>query len=203
MRRGDKQIDINPWNSRVGRLDYPDYLAIDLDPSDANTFDEVIDVALVVHEILEALGLPHPVKTSGGTGLHIFVPLGAEYTYKQVQQFGFLVAHLVHARRPAITSLERSPEKRRKEIYLDILQNRRGQTMTAPYSLRPRRGAPVSTPLRWEEVQQGFSPLDFTIHNIRERINEVGDLWRGVLGPGIDMEEPLAEMQKVWQRVAE
>jgi bifunctional non-homologous end joining protein LigD len=196
-------IDINPWNSRVGRLDYPDYLAIDLDPSDANTFDEVIDVALVVHEILGALDLPHPVKTSGGTGLHIFVPLGAEYTYKQVQQFGFLVAHLVHARRPEITSLERSPKKRRQKIYLDILQNRRGQTMTAPYSLRPRRGAPVSTPLRWEEVQQGLSPLDFTIQNIQERIDEVGDLWRGVLGPGIDMEGALARMQKMWQKATE
>ncbi len=102
--------------------------------------------------------MPNYVKTSGATGLHIYVPLGAKYPYDQVREFGRLVAYLVNDRLPQTTSVERSPEKRKGKIYLDFLQNRRGQTMATVYSLRPRPGAPVATPLLWEEVGPGMTP---------------------------------------------
>ena len=150
-------IEVNPWNSRRQNLDNPDYLVIDLDPLDI-AFGEVIRAAQEVHRLFEAAEMPNYVKTSGATGLHIYVPLAAKYTYDQVREFGRLVAYLVNDRLPETTSVERSPEKRKGKIYLDFLQNRRGQTMATVYSLRPRPGAPVATPLLWEEVVPGMTP---------------------------------------------
>lgn len=190
-------IEIHPWNSRTQSLENPDFLVVDLDP-DQQSFDEVMQVALTTHEILEAIGAASHVKTSGATGLHIYLPMGARYDYEQGRTFGRLVAHIVQARHPAITSLERVPSSRKGKMYVDVYQNRRGQTLAAPYSIRPRDGAPVSTPLRWEELQPGLSPAQFTIKTLRARLDEVGDLWGGVLGPGIDMERSLAALQPLW-----
>jgi bifunctional non-homologous end joining protein LigD len=97
---------------------------------------------------------------------------------------------------PSTTSLERSPKKRKKKIYLDFLQNRKGQTLAAPYSLRPRTGAPVSTPLKWSEVKRGLDPKDFTMQNIFKRLEKVGDLWEGVLKEGADLEKALKIIEK-------
>lgn len=191
-------IEINPWNSRFPRLDSPDFLVIDLDP-EGRTFDEVIEVALGVKKVFDQIDVPCFPKTSGKTGMHIDVPLGGLYTYEQTRQFASLIAHLVNGMFPDITSIERSPKVRQKKIYIDFLQNRRGQTMAAPYSLRPVDGAPVSTPLKWEEVKRGISPLDFNIRNIEKRIDKVGDLWKGVLGPGIDMAKSLSLLKKAWK----
>lgn len=194
-------IEIHPWNSRTDRLEYPDFLVVDLDP-DKQSFEEVMDVARTTHEILQTIGAESRVKTSGATGMHIYVPLGARYDYEQARTFGRLVGHVVQARHPRITSLERVPAARKGKMYVDVYQNRRGQTLAAPYSIRPRDGAPVSTPLRWEELQPGLSPADFTIKTLRRRLDAVGDLWTGVLGPGIDMERCLLALQELWSETA-
>jgi bifunctional non-homologous end joining protein LigD len=190
-------IEIHPWNSRVANPENPDYLVIDLDP-DRQTFDEVMDVARTTRSVLQAIGAEAWVKTSGATGLHIYVPLGAQYDYEQARTFGRLIGHIVHGRHPSITSLERVPASRKGKMYIDVYQNRRGQTLAAPYSIRPRDGAPVSTPLAWDELTSGLTPALFTIKTLRARLDRVGDLWGGVLGPGIEMEKCVAALQQLW-----
>ncbi len=186
-------IEINPWNSRVGSLDRPDYLVIDLDPQDL-PFAQVIETARVVHAILEKAGAGSYCKTSGKRGLHIDVPLGGRYMTDQVRQFAEVIANLVHVRLPDTTSVVRPPSQRRQRVYLDFLQNRRGQTMAAPYSVRPVPGATVSTPLKWSEVRKGLDPGKFTLRNMRRRLDRVGDLWQPVLGPGVDLQECLTRL---------
>jgi bifunctional non-homologous end joining protein LigD len=183
-------IELNPWHSRVGKLERPDYLLIDLDPEEIG-FDEVVRVAQTIHRILERAEVASYPKTSGATGLHICVPLGANYDYDQAKQFAQLIATLAHAELPETTSLERSPKKRQGKVYLDYLQNRYGQTMAAPYCVRPRPGAPVSTPLAWKEVKKGLDPAKFTIRTIHTRLEKKGDLWEPVLGPGVDLAKAL------------
>lgn len=183
-------IEINPWHSSLPKLDYPDYLMIDIDPSKKNTFDQVIDVALAVKEICDKAGAPAYCKTSGSSGIHVYIPTGKKYTFEQVKDFAYLVVMMVHEILPDFTTLERNLKKRGdKHIYLDYLQNRRGQTIASVYSARPKVGATVSTPLLWEEVKKGLSPRQFTIHNIEERIEKVGDIFKGVLGKGIDLKK--------------
>ena len=187
-------IEINPWHSRIGSLDSPDFMVLDLDPLDV-PFGDVVATALVTHEILTEIGAKGSCKTSGARGLHIYVPLHPGYSYEQSTQFARLVNLAVHTRLPRITSVERNPEKRRGRVYLDYLQNRHGQTLVAPYSLRPRKGAPVSTPLLWEEVDHTLDPLRFTMETIQERVRKLGDLWKDVLSPGIDMAQCLARLE--------
>lgn len=179
-------IEMNPWNSRVESADYPDYMVIDLDPLKC-PFQYVIDCALMIHEILLSIDIPHYVKTSGATGLHLFIPVDARYSFEQVRQFSLLVCTLVNNRLPAITSLERVPQKRVGRVYLDYLQNSKGKTMAAPYSIRPRDGAPVSTPLFWEEINYQLAPDRFNINSIFNRIRSYGDIWKPVIGKGVDM----------------
>lgn len=190
-------IEINPWNSRIGSLDRPDYMVIDLDPGD-NSFEEVIKVAQVVHKVLNDSCEQNYCKTSGKTGIHIFVPLQAKYTYDQIRQFSELLVRIVHKKLPDITSIERSPAKRKHKIYLDYLQNRYGQTLCAPYSLRPALGAPVSTPLQWNEVRKGLDPKKFTIKTIFKRIEKYGDLWEPVRTEGVDLVEAIQCLEKTF-----
>jgi bifunctional non-homologous end joining protein LigD len=192
-------IELHPWNSSIGSLDRPDYFVFDLDPGE-RPFEDVIQAALRFHEILEEIGAVNLVKTTGKSGLHIYIPLGARYTYEQVRQYAEIVSRLVHFQLPAKTTLERSPNKRGGRMYLDILQNRRGQTLAAPYSLRPRPGAPVSTPLQWDEVRPGLKPADFNIRTVGERVAELGDIWKDVLGPGVDFEKSLEKLTRLWQK---
>jgi bifunctional non-homologous end joining protein LigD len=145
--------------------------------------------------LLEKAGAECVCKTSGKRGLHIFVPLGARYTYDQASQFAEIVANLVHEALPKTTSVVRSPAQRQKRVYIDFLQNHQGQTLAAAYSVRPVRGACVSTPLNWREVKAGLDPARFTIKTMRKRIDRVGDLWARVLGPGIDLEDCLQRLQ--------
>jgi len=158
-------IEINPWNSRVKSLDNPDYLIIDIDPSDKSTFEEVIEVAQVLKEILDKAGATGYPKTSGATGIHVYIPLHAAYTYEQIRAFAEALATLVQQQLPNTTTLERSLSKRKNRIYIDHLQNKRGQTLSSVYSLRPVPGASVSTPLLWKEVKKGLHPSQFNIHN--------------------------------------
>lgn len=183
-------IEINTWHSRIQNLEYPDYCLIDLDPGE-NTFDEVIETALVTKKYLDAAGAEAYVKTSGSSGIHILIPLGAKYNFDQSKDFAHLICQMVHNDLPELTSLERSPKARRKQIYLDYLQNRTGQTVAVPYSVRPKSGATVSTPLEWHEVKKGLHPSMFTIKNILKRLEEKGDLIKGIMGEGIDMQECL------------
>lgn len=188
-------IEINPWLSRIQSLDRPDYFVIDLDPEDIG-FDKVVETALVVHEVLERAGAISFPKTSGATGIHIYIPLGAKYDYETAQNFANILVTLVHHKIPDFTSLLRSPSKRQQRVYLDYLQNKAGQTLAAPYSIRPRPGATVSTPLRWEEVKPGLHPSQFTIKTMPARLEHVGDLFSGVLGPGIDIETCIENLSK-------
>ena len=192
-------IELNPWLSRVGSLDEPDFLVIDLDP-EAIPFSRVVEAAIAVHKTLDRAGIDSVCKTSGKSGLHICVPLGAEYDYELARQFAELVASIVHRQLPKTTSLERSPSKRQKRVYLDYLQNSRGQTIAAPYSVRPAPGAPVSTPLRWREVRRGLDPSRFTIKNTLKRLDKVGDLWAPILADGVDLAEKLGRLSKWSER---
>jgi bifunctional non-homologous end joining protein LigD len=179
-------IELNPWHSRISSLDCPDYVVIDLDPLDVK-FDKVVETALVVRRILDDIDVPSYPKTSGSRGIHIYIPIGAKYDYDQGRQFAELIARLVHAELPSVTSVERSPSKRPGKVYVDFLQNREAQTLAAAYSVRPKPGATVSTPLTWEEVNSKLKPGDFTIRTICNRLEKVGDLFKPLLGDGIDM----------------
>ncbi|QEC52907.1 bifunctional non-homologous end joining protein LigD [Anseongella ginsenosidimutans] len=169
-------IEINPWLSRSPRIDFPDYIAIDLDPEKIS-FSAVIEAALAVKEVLDNLELGGFCKTSGATGLHIYIPLTRRYNFEVTRIAAQFIAQKAHELLPAITSLVRSPSKRQKKIYLDYLQNTRGQTLAAPYSARPRPQATVSAPLNWAEVNEKLNPGDFTIHTIGNRVKQLGDLW--------------------------
>lgn len=181
-------IEINPWNSRVQSPDRPDYLVLDLDPSDKNTFDEVVACAQVIKEILEQGGAESYCKTSGSTGLHVYVPLAAKYTYEQARDFAQVIAQMAQEQLPEFTTLERSLSKRKKNhIYIDYLQNKEGATLSCAYSLRPKPGAPVSMPLEWNEVKMGLNPRDFNINNALERVEKKGDIFLPVLKKGVDI----------------
>lgn len=187
-------IEMNPWFSRVQHPDNPDYCVIDLDP-DQNTFEQVIKAACEVKNILDALDITGYVKTSGSTGIHIYIPLGAKYSYNQSQMFGKLIVSIIHEQLSDFTSLERQIKNRGGKMYLDFLQNRPGATIACPYSLRPKPGATVSTPLHWEEVRKGLAMKDFTIENSIARMRSEGDIFKGSLQKGIDMKKAVAKAQ--------
>ncbi|MBE9585798.1 DNA ligase D [Mucilaginibacter sp. JRF] len=191
-------IEMNPWFSRVKSPDNPDYCVIDLDP-DKNTFDQVVEAAQEVHKVLDAIGVPSYPKTSGSTGMHIYIPLNAKYDYDQSQMFAKMVVQLVHEQIPKYTSLERMVSKRKGKMYLDFLQNRPGATIACPYSLRPKPGATVSMPLTWDEVKPGLKMSDFHINNAANRLKETGDLFKGVLGKGIDLEKVIKKAQSTFK----
>jgi len=190
-------IEMNPWFSRVQSPHNPDYCVIDLDP-DKNTFDQVVEAANEVRKVLDAIGVPSFPKTSGSTGMHIYIPLGAKYDYDQSQMFAKIIVSLVHKQIPDYTSLERMVAKRNGKMYLDFLQNRPGATIAGPYSLRPKIGATVSMPLAWDEVKPGLTMKQFTIFNSIDRLKETGDLFKGVFGKGIDLEKTIKKAQSIF-----
>jgi bifunctional non-homologous end joining protein LigD len=181
-------IELNPWNSVIKALDKPDYMIIDIDPSSKNTFGQVVETANVFKALLDKAGAVSFCKTSGATGLHIYVPMGRKYVYEQVKNFAEVLCNMVHDQLPVFTSIDRNLAKRGdSKIYLDYLQNRRGQTIACVYSLRPVKGAAVSTPLYWKEVKQGLDPAGFNIKNTLKRVDKTGDIFSGVLKTGIDL----------------
>jgi len=189
-------IEINPWSSRVSKPDNPDWCVIDLDP-DKNDFNQVIETANVTHGVLNELKVPSYCKTSGSTGLHIYIPLGAKYDYEDSKEFARMIVKLVHRRLPDFTSIERLTSNRKGKIYLDFLQNRPQATLAAPYSVRPKPFAPVSMPLYWEEVKKGLKIQDFNLSNAMARLKETGDLFKPVIGKGIDMKKVLTTLEKM------
>jgi len=187
-------IEMNPWNSTIHKPDHPDWCIIDLDPTEKNTFEQVIQTARVTKDIIDDLQVPGYCKTSGSTGIHIYIPMGARYTYDECQLFGKLIATRVHNELPDFTSIERLTNKRKGRIYVDYLQNRPKATLAAPYAVRPKPGATVSMPLHWEEVKKGLKMSSFTIVNALSRIKKEGELFKPVLGKGIDIKKILRKL---------
>jgi bifunctional non-homologous end joining protein LigD len=175
-------------------MENPDYLVIDIDPSPANSFNQVIEAAQAVKEILDRAEAPGYCKTSGASGIHIFIPLGAKYTYDDVKDFAHLIVVLTHELLPETTSLERSLSKRGDKIYLDYLQNRRGQTIATVYSLRAQPGASASTPLEWKELKKGLHYSKFNIKTLPKRVQKKGDIFHFVLEEGVDIKKCLKNL---------
>jgi bifunctional non-homologous end joining protein LigD len=188
-------IELHPWSCHMGSLDRPDYVVLDLDPENIS-FDQVIEAAQHTRKVLEQAGAEGYCKTSGQRGLHIYVPFGGRYDHELAKQFAELIVRLVHTRLPDTTSLIRQPAKRQKRVYLDYLQNGKGKTVAAPYSIRAYPGASVSTPLRWTEVKRGLDPGRFTMRTVPKRLEKIGDLWTPVLGQGLDLYASLERLAK-------
>lgn len=193
-------IELNPWHSTVNNPDKPDYLIIDIDPSDRNTFDQVIKAAQAFRKIIESCGAKGYCKTSGASGLHIYIPLAGKYSYEEAKDFAHVLCMIVQDQLPEFTTLERNLSKRSKEkIYLDYLQNRKSQTISSVFSLRPRKGATVSMPLEWKEVKKGLTPLKFTLFNALKEIQKRKKLFTPVIGRGINLEKCLKKLQQLYK----
>jgi bifunctional non-homologous end joining protein LigD len=167
-------IPLHIWSSRVGTLERPDWCVLDLDPKGAPLAD-VVRVARALHTLCDELGLPHYVKTSGSTGLHVLVPLARQLTYEQSRSFGELLARVVAVREPEVATVTRAVHRRQGKVYLDYVQNGHGRLIVAPFSVRPLPGAPVSMPLRWDEVTRDLAIEAFTIRTAPERMRALGE----------------------------
>jgi bifunctional non-homologous end joining protein LigD len=170
-------ISQDPWFSRVQSPGYADYVALDLDPMPGVPFTQVLDVARHVHDELEALQIPAIPKTSGSSGLHVYIPLPPKTTYETGQLLCHIVATMVAMRHSRIATVERVVAKRGRKVYVDYLQNIEGKTLATAYSARASEFAGVSTPLTWAEVHEGIEPQDFTLRTALSRFEQVGDLW--------------------------
>ena len=188
-------IELHPWSSTARKPDYPTWCIIDLDPA-KTTFEQVIEAALVTKDILDDLEIPAYCKTSGSTGIHIYIPLNGKYTYEQSKEFARVIATMVHEELPEFTSIERKTVNRDGKMYIDFLQNRPHATVAGPYSLRPKPGAPVSMPLYWHEVKKGLKITDFNIHNAVERVVSEGDIFKPVIDKGIDLEKVIRNLER-------
>jgi bifunctional non-homologous end joining protein LigD len=173
-------IDLNTWYSRVDKPDRPDWVLFDLDPSDDVGFRETVQVAQLVKEVLDTLGLESFCKTSGADGIHVLVPIARRHTYADAREFAEIVARALASTHRGLVTTEWTRAKRRG-VLIDANQNGEGKTIASVYSVRPKQGAPVSTPLRWDEVNEELDPAAFTMEVVRQRIEEHGDLFRGVL----------------------
>ncbi len=186
-------IEINPWLATYKKPENPDFAVLDLDPNGAD-FEEVIRVALLAKEYLDKMGASSFIKTSGSTGLHIYLNVAKKYDYDIVRDFIQLLAEMLHERCADTTSIVRDPKKRKGMIYLDFLQNRRGQTIAAPYSLRPKEGATVSAPLTWDEVRPGLDIKTFNIKSMLKRVKEVKDPWADIWTKPVDIKKSLKRL---------
>lgn len=184
-------ISQHVWPSRLASLGDVDYSVLDLDPAPDVPFARVREVALAARDELQRLGVRSYAKTSGGSGIHVVIPLVAGMSYETARLLAELAARLVARVRPEITTLQRSVEKRGTRVYLDYLQNRRGKTVASAYSVRPRRAAPVSAPLRWSELEDDFEPEAFNLRTMPDRIAQVGDLWAACRSDANDIREVL------------
>jgi len=193
-------IDHNPWMSRFATLDNPDFVLIDLDPQEC-PFDLIVDAALLVKETLEAIGLTGYPKTTGGDGMHVYIPIEPIYTYDEARVFAELIARLIFDKHPEMFTTPRAVSKRQKgRVYFDYLQIAKSKTIAAPYVLRAYPAAPVATPLEWREVKRGLHPSRFNISNAPERFRARGDLFAGVLERPQRLEDALAALEKLFRR---
>lgn len=189
-------IPLHLWSSRLGSLEHPDWLVLDLDPKGA-PFTHVVKVARALHGILERLELPNYLKTSGATGLHVLVPLGGRYTHQEARNFAALLASLGVQAEPELATIARPIRARGGKVYIDFVQNGHGRTIVSPFSVRPLPGAPVSCPLRWEELTTRLSPGQFTIRTVPLRFEKLADPLRPVLEGSIDMTKALSQIEAI------
>jgi bifunctional non-homologous end joining protein LigD len=180
-------IEIHPWLSRIGSPDRPDAAVFDLDPAEGATWDQVATVAGLLEVVLHRLGMVGYPKTSGATGLHVYVPIEPEYPYERVRRFVESVGRLIVAADPSLATMEWDIPKRAGRVFIDHNQNVAGKTIASVYSVRPRVGAPVSTPVLWDEIG-GFDPSRSTIATIWERLRRYGDLFAPALRGGQTLE---------------
>lgn len=190
-------IDQNPWMSRLNTLDHPDFILIDLDPYEC-PYTKIVEAALLIRRKLDQLELTGYPKTTGGNGLHIYVPLEPIYTYDQSRGIAEILARLAAVERPDLFTLPRAIGKRDAgKVYFDYLQNARGKTISAPYVPRAHHGATVATPLEWRELRASLKPSDFHIRNAMERFDRTGDLFAGVLAKPQRLEGAFEKLQKL------
>src|SRR4051812_34246710 len=191
-------IDMNAWYSRVDKPHRPDFVLFDLDPPDEpNGFELAIDVAHLIHELLEEVGLPGYLKTSGADGIHVVAPITRRSSFEQTYAFAEQASRLLEARHPGLLTTEWL-KKKREGVLVDHRQNGWGKTIASAYSVRPKPGAPVSTPLRWEELRKGIQPRDFTMEVALKRCAEHGDLF----APVLEDPRPLAPAAKALAKLA-
>ncbi|MBI4902027.1 MAG: DNA ligase D [Acidobacteria bacterium] len=193
-------IDQNPWLSRISSIENPDFLLIDLDPQDCS-YDKIVEAAQLVRQKLDLLGLVGYPKTTGGDGMHIYVPLEAIYSYEQARTFTEVIARIVAGERPELFTMVRAVSKReRNRVYFDYAQLSTGKTISAPYVLRAYPGAPVATPLEWREVRPGLTPQQFHIRNVVERFGRLGDIFAGVLENRQRLEPAMEKLDSLVRR---
>src|SRR5438067_79313 len=173
-------IDMNAWYSRVDRPDRPDFVLFDLDPTPEVPWSQTMQVALILKQLLDSLSLVSFPKTSGGKGFHVLVPIERRSTYEDTRSFAEIVAGAVARAHPKLATTEWS-KARRRGVLIDANQNGEGKTIASAYSVRPRPNAPVSTPLRWDEVNEELDPGQFTMEAVLERVARHGDLYAGML----------------------
>ena len=175
-------IDLNPWYARCDDVDRPDYLHFDLDPVEGADLERVLEVALLVHQALDALKMPNLAKTTGSRGIHVYVPIERGPKQKEVWTFAKEFAQSMAKLHPEIITAEYRIAKRPKgRVLVDYNQNAWGRTLASVYSVRPKPGAPVSTPVTWDELKRGFKVEDFRLDNVPSRLQKLGDLWEPLL----------------------
>ena len=187
-------IDMNTWYSRVDKPERPDWVLFDLDPSPDVGFPEVVQVALLIKDVLDALDLAGFPKTSGADGFHVLVPIARRYTYEQTREFAEIVAGTLARLHHGLVTTEWAKAKRRG-VLVDSNQNGEGKTIASVYSVRPQPGAPVSTPLRWEEVTEALDPSKFTMEVVLDRVRREGDLYADVLATRQSLGKALAALR--------
>lgn len=178
---GQGCIELHAWLSRAGRPGEADFLVWDFDPMPGTGFAEASRLALALRQALQELGLRGYPKTSGASGVHVYLPVQAGYSYATVRVAAGLLAGLLARVAPRLATVERAVRRRGSQVYVDYLQNARGKTLASVYSVRPLPGAPVSTPVTWEELAEGVDPRQFTIKTVPARLESVGDLFAPVL----------------------
>jgi len=181
-------LTIHMWASRGAALDEPDWLVFDLDPAKGKGIEQAIDAAIIVRRLLDNLRLPSVPKTSGKRGIHVFIPLAGGYTHEEANEFACSISAAIAAKVPEFT-MERALNKRRGRLYLDCMQNAYGKTVVAPYSLRAIDGAPVSAPLKWEEVTKKLDPKKFNLRTMPNRLAKVGDLFARIFEERVKLPE--------------
>lgn len=191
-------IPLHVWSCRVRSMERPDWIVLDLDPKGA-PFTDVVEVARASHKILQDADVPSYVKTSGATGLHILIPAGGSYSHQEAKDFSRLLASLIAESIPEIATVARPLRTRAGKVYIDWGQNGPGKTIVAPFSLRPLPSAPVSFPLRWEEVTKKLEPRRFTLKTAAARLRKFGDPGARVLTDSLDM---AGALKKLAQRLS-
>ena len=196
-------IPIHVWASRISDLQRPDWTIIDLDPKNAPV-EHVVPLALAIHELCESIGLPNYVKTSGQTGLHVLIPLGAQCTFDQARTLALLLSRVIEHRHPTMATTHRNPDKRAGKVYLDWGQNAHGQLLVAPFSVRPVAGATVSMPLTWDEVVPTLRARQFHLRNAVAHMQARGfDPVRPILTERPDLAAVLGRLDALVRAVPE